>query len=614
MDKRLNITLIPKILFYWYITIFVSTEILSLLNLINSPLIILTNSIFFMSILLIFRQEFSNLLRQAFVIKSVSLYITILILILTFVQGFLSAPNTTDGMVRRLPIVMFWVQEQTLYQDIIRNGHDFMGPFAQYILLHLYIIFNGDRILFLSQWIAFIGVITLSLLISQKIGASSKSLPIILMLVVTLPIAVLGSNSIQTDMVTTVFVLFSVYFALNFLRNTTFINCVLVSIAIGLGILTKATFFLYLVLPLGLLLPVVFKLNKKLLIFGLISAFIIGVIQARFSEQSLRLYGELNGSGVIQGKSGYTNEIINPQVTFSNLLRNLILHLPFPVGKEEVEKWVSSIHAKMGLIMDDPRTNYYGTKFSVNPVIFPQEDRAGNPVHLSLILLAGVVIIFWHKKIKNNRQAVYLYALSIISLIIFSAILKWQPFHTRLLMPFFIVGSITSTLILSNFDKLKIFLNLLLVISVLLSLLLILFNVSKPFISYGLFYSYVKDLAPPLSSVPESVFTKDREENIFNARYYWYKPYKDVMEKTKEYQFPGTISFNLMDEFEYPMWYFLRKNNQSLRVVPYPKKTDETIIITTSKNPYNLEGYKTGCIKTEIDYGYACISKKLQSI
>lgn len=609
MDKILSITLIPKILFYWYITIFISTEILSLFNLINRPLIITINLFFLIFIAFFYKQEIINL-RQIFVKRNISLYITLLILILTFIQGFLSAPNTTDAMVRRLPIVMYWVQEQTLYQDTIRNGHDFMGPFAQYALLHLYIIFNGDRMLFLSQWIAFVGVITLSLLISQKIGVSFKLLPIILMLVVTLPIAVLESNSVQTDMVTTVFVLFSVYFALNFIKQPSLLNSILVSIAIGLGILTKATFFLYLVLPLGLLIPVIFKPSKKILIFGLISAIIIGVIQARFSEQSIRLYGELNGRGVIQGKSGYTNEVINTQVIFSNLLRNLILHIPFPVGKQVAESWVSYIHTKIGLIMDDPRTNYYDTKFSVNPVIFPQEDRAGNPIHLFLITLAGVVIIFKYKKIKGSRKAVYLYLLSIISLIIFSAILKWQPFHTRLLMPFFIVGSIVSISILSNFDRLKVFLNVLLAISILITLLLILFNVSKPYISYKSFYFYVKSLSPPLSAVPESVFTKNREEHMFNARYYWYKPYKEIMENTRQYKLPGTISFNLMDEFEYPMWYFLRKNNISLKVVPFSKRSDETIIITTAKNLPNLEGYKTKCIKTDIDYGYACISRK----
>lgn len=82
------------------------------------------------------------------------------------------------------------------------------------------------------------------------------------------------------------------------------------------------------------------------------------------------------------------------------------------------------------------------------------------------------------------------------------------------------------------------------------------------------------------------------------------------MKKAKAQQLSGTISFKLMDEFEYPMWYFLKKNDLSLKVIPYSKKTDDTIVISTSKDMYNSKGYKIECIKTEIEYGYACLSKR----
>lgn len=608
MNKRLDIAFIPKILFFWYITIFISTEILSFLNLINRPLIILINLIFLITNLFFFRQNITCLLRQLLTKKNFFFYIAAIILILTFIQGFFSAPNTTDAMVRRLPIVMYWVQEHTLYQDTIRNGHDFMGPFSEYILLHLYLIFNNDRILFLSQWTAFAGVIILSILISQKLGASSKIIGLIAIFVSTLPIVVLQATSVQTDMVTTILVLYSMYFALLFIDKPTFINCILLSCAVGLGILTKATYVLFIIISLGLVLFSLKKIIKKIFLFGILSLLIILVIQARFMEQNSRLYDGILGKGILQGKNGYTNELISPAVTFSNLLKNTIVQLPLPIGKQMIENFVINVHKKFGLRIDDPRTNFYDTRFDVKTVVIPQEDIVSNPIHLIIITLAGVLLLVSYKKVRHKDLAIAAYLLSITSFIIFSTILKWQPFHSRLLIPFFIIGSICSMIILFEIKKIRTYLNIMILSSTFLAILLISLNVSKPFISYNQFYPLIKDFALPLSSVPESVFTKDREKQLFNARYYWYKPYKEVMEVAKDRKLVGTVTFKLMDEFEYPMWYFLKKDKLTLRVLPYSEKKNDTVIISTSKTPFYLNGYSTECIKTEIEYGYVCIS------
>lgn len=610
MDKNSDITIIPKILFFWYITIFLSTEILSSLNFITRLSIILINVLFFVFNLIFFKQKIITLLKSLLIKKNIFVYIIIGILGLTFLQGFFSAPNTTDSMVRRLPIMMYWVQEHTLYQDIIRNGHDFMGPFAEYIFLHLYLIFDGDRMLFFSQWTAFVAIVVLSLMIAKRLGASSRIALYITLFISTLPIAVLQATSVQTDMVTTVMVLFSLYFALIFVKAPNLINCLMLSFAVGLGILTKATYLLYAICPLGILLPFFIRQWRTSLLFGALALFLIGIIQVRFIEQNLRLYGGVAGQGVLQGESGYTNELITPQIILLNLIKNLIVQLPFPIGKETVENWVIHLHETMGFVIDDPRTNFYDTKFSMNPIIFPQEDKTGNPIHLAIIVLAGVLLILKWRELKNKSLEVYLYLLIIISLLVFSAILKWQPFHTRLLMPFFIIGSITSVIIIFRFEKLMGYLNFFLTISIILPFILIILNVSKPFISYDSFYPFVKDLAPPLSSLPESFLTKNREKQYFNARYYWYKPYKEIMEKAKEKQLHGTVSFKLMDEFEYPMWYFLKKNELTFKVIPYSKIDNKTIIISTSKDPYSKDGYITQCIKTEIEYGYACLSIK----
>lgn len=612
MEKDARIFIIPKIIFFWYITIFISTEALSLLNLIDRSSVLSVNILFLIIIVVFFGKGLRMLFYSFLRAGKIQFFIISVILGLTFLQGFLSAPNTTDSMVRRLPIVMYWVQEQTLYQDTIRNGHDFMGPFSEYILLHLYLIFNSDRMLFFSQWLAFVATIVLSFRITRLLSVSSKMAAYVSLLVASLPIAVLQATSVQMDMVTTVMVLFSLYFAFIFKERPSFRNVLYLSFAIGLGILTKATYLIYVIFPVGIALSVIAdkkylsflpKEWKKFLIMGIASILLIGIIQVRFIEQNLRLFGSISGE---KGKSVYMNELITPQVIFSNLIRNLTVQLPFPVGKEVVEKGVDLIHEKIGISIDDSRINFFDVKFSVNPIIFPQEDRSGNPIHVMLIFMSGLFLMFKGNKLRKIPTVIYLYILSITSFFLFSAILKWQPFHSRLLMPFFIVGSIASVVILLQFKSWEKFLKIAIAGSVGLAFVLIVLNVSKPFLSYQPIYSYVKSLAPSLSAVPESIFTKKREKQYFNARYYWYKPYKEVMQKIEKNRW-GTITFKLMDEFEYPLWYFLKKYEIPLEVIPYAEKTINTIIISTSKDPYSTKGYLSECIKTEISYGYACL-------
>ena len=53
---------------------------------------------------------------------------------------------------------------------------------------------------------------------------------------------------------------------------------------------------------------------------------------------------------------------------------------------------------------------------------------------------------------------------------------------------------------------------------------------------------------------------------------------------------------------------FLKKYHLNLQVIPESQVSSKTIIISTSKLQYSRDGYTTKCIKTEIEYGYACLA------
>lgn len=603
-----SLKIIPKILIYWYITIFLSTEFFSYFNLIGRNWIVTVNIVFLIGVFIFYKNKLSVLIKELLQKRSRYAYVIYLILLLTFLQGFFSAPNTTDSMVYHLPRMMYWIQEQTLYQDVIRNDHDFMAPFAEYILLHIYLIFNGDRMLFISQWLAFLVTIVLCYLVAKQLDVEDKIARLVTLLVASLPIAVMQATSTQTDMIVAVTILLSVYFAFLFRKNPNLKNSLLVGFSIGLGFLTKAPFVFYVIMPFSLIITAIFKEKRQYIIYLLIAVLTIVIVQTRFISQNLHLYGNVAGQKLQGG--GFINELINGQVILSNLIRNIFLHIPVPIATNLVQGSIVYLHERIGLDLNDSRTTYFDTKFSVLPVIFPQEDIAGNPIQLALIFLTLIVLIGRFNKLKVWDLKIFIFFLVIISFVMFSTVLKWQPFHSRLQIPFFIIGSIAAIPILFQHKKLNRLLNYLVTISVTLAVVLIFLNVSKPFISYSYFYSYVKSFAPPLADVPQAFYIEPRDQQYFHARFYWYMPYKDIIEKLSEQKIEkGTITFKLMDGFEYPLWLFIKEKNLNFRVLPESKASKDTVILSTSENPFHLEEYKTDCVKTQINYGFACISR-----
>src|SRR3989339_865590 len=512
--KKLFLDTPVKGLLYWYIFIFFSTEILSNFKLLERGYI-LSGEITFWTVFLFFHRKRVLYSLRNINLGSKSLLFILILLLLTFIQGFLSAPSTTDSMVYHIPRVMYWIQEKTLFQDVIRNSHDYMAPFGEYILLHLYLIFGNDRMLFFSQWIAYVVSIYVIGLIGFQLGVSQKSIKLIRLFAATLPITVMQASSTQVDMVVTALLLICLHLSLFLKDHYLAKHSVLLGFVIALGFLTKATFAFYVLIPISVLFLSYYNKFKK-------SAFIIApvlliviILQFRFISQNFLLYG--NPLGVKFSEKGeeavYINEVISPFSMLSNLTRNLFVHLPFP---------------------------------------------------------------------------------------------------PRLEIPFFLVGGMSSIIILSQANKKRI-LHIWVALSGVLAIMIIILNVSRPYISYNLFYDLVKSFQPITASVPEAFYIKPREQQYFNARYYWYEPYIAITTLiAQKNNKDTTIAFDLPDGFEYPLWALMKKQNIKARIIPYSQIDDETVLVSSSVDPFTRIGYKTVCIESTIKYGYVCLSERIR--
>lgn len=597
-----------QVLLYWYSFVFLSTEVLSFFRILEVQYVIGLEIVFWLFIVYFSKRDIRDFFRTIH-FKSKLDYIPLVIAVLTFIQGIFSAPSTTDSMVYHLPRVVYWIQEQTVFQNIIVNPHDFKAPFGEYILTHLYFMTNSDRILFFSQWLAYICSIYLIGLIALQLGSSERLKQLVRILCATLPIAVMQASSTQIDMVLTLFVLMSLYISLIFRRQPTFGNALFLGVAIGLGILTKATFVIYMLLPIGILSTSVLKNPRKVIIPLTLAAFLALLIQMRFVSQNIQLYQSPMGQHIKQNGYVliYSNESFALSSMTSNLIKNIFTQVPFPLVNGPIQNIIIGIHRYMGVEVDDPRTTICcGVWFMVPTFIYPQEDIVANPFHLFLIGMTGCFLLIFRPK---NKFLSFLYILNIISFLVFSIYLKWQPFHSRLEIPFFMIGALLSVLILYPFRYGRYLINLSILFSILIAFAVIVLNVSRPFVSYKYFFDLVKPFSVSTTSVPETFYSRPRTIQYFNASPFWYNPYQQVTRLLRNDQ-KIEVTFDLMDDFEYPFWILMREKGIDFTVKPLRSFSDNAIILSTSKTMYKKEGYKTTCFKTTIDYGYACISQK----
>ena len=130
--------------------------------------------------------------------------------------------------------------------------------------------------------------------------------------------------------------------------------------------------------------------------------------------------------------------LIRRRVTISNLIRNASIHLQTPwrqVNQQTVAA-ITSLHRSLGLDANDPRASYRNTQFEITPY-YVHEDFAGNPWHLMLSFTA--VAVLGGVAIRRSDSTMLWYVGSIVAMCVLqSAILKWQPWNSRLQLPIFV--------------------------------------------------------------------------------------------------------------------------------------------------------------------------------
>ncbi len=368
--------------------------------------------------------------------------------------GIMSPPNTWDAMTYHLARVVHWMQSGSVaFYPTHIDRQLTLGPFAEQILLHLYLLSGVDRWSHLVQFAAMLGSVAGVVLIAREIGAGRLGQILTAVACFSLPMGVLQATSTQNDYVVSFCLVAFALFVIKNCSKPSLINSVIAGAALGLGVLTKSTAYLF-----GAPFAVWLVLSmfrrpamRRLLLFSLIPAVAL-IINLPHYARNISVYSSPLGATSVE-KFGYLNESHSPQVMISNISRNLALHVRTPIGllNNVVRSGLSGLHGAIRIDINDPGTTWTGAKFDTAGLSF-HEDTQGNGLQLLLLCAAVAVLAFRARGEKFRAWGTYLVAV-LCGGVLFATILKWQPWHSRLHLPLFVLSTPLVGLGLASLNK-----------------------------------------------------------------------------------------------------------------------------------------------------------------
>jgi hypothetical protein len=485
------------------------------------------------------------------------------ILFATLVIALAAPPNNWDSMTYHMARVANWAEHASVAHyptSIVRQLA--LSPWAEYAILNAQVLAGGsDRWAMLVQWTAFgVCAMTVSLLL-REMGYSRRTQYLGAMFVLTMPMALLQSTSTQNDLAAAAWVAAFVYFILHPKRDFLF-----AALALGLAVNTKGTAVL--VAPafaIG-----AWLLHRKTVGWGPATLRFVGiaalalVANLPFFARNTATFGSPAGEPKLVRV--VNSEVHDPMHMLSNVVRQMSIHWGTPIGRVTwgMEQAVIRAHSAVGLDASDPRTSY--TRFHI---LAPSnhEDEAPNPIHFWLIVAGCIVVLArWRRS-----PAVGFVIQLCIAFLLFSFVLKWQIWASRLQLPLLVLGGVAAA---AGFSSLLPSLRshrVLVAFLFLASLPWVFLNRSRPLLTFawdpsGPGYAPGTARSVLVNWLPaKSVLSEDRTSQMFINRKFLEKPYRSALASATSGHCATVGLITKEDSWEYPLHALARAEETPVR-------------------------------------------------
>ena len=479
--------------------------------------------------------------------------VIVLIGAVTLMIVLVAPPNTWDSMTYHMSRVMHWEQNRSVAfypTHIMRQLH--LNPGAEYAILHLQLLWGGDRLANLVQWLCMAGSLVGVSLIAKKLGADLRGQVFAALVCATMPMGILQASSTQNDYVVTFWLVCFISCGVSLVREErpTWTMWAGAGVGLGLAILTKATACL---IAFPFVIWIIFArlrqsrwraVPKLLLMAALCIAVNLG-----FWARNYRMYGSPIGptrEGRL-GEAGYINEAFGVRALASNVLRNIALHLATPYRPLDpfTTRTIEKLHKAIGADINDPRTTWPGEEFHI-PRLRNHETSAANPAHLVLIV-AALVLIFASPRLRRTPGLVAYVCAVAATFLLFCLCLKWQLWHARLHLPLFVISTpfVAFGFLRGRGVKLGTAIALILAIAAFPPLFK---NATRPILSRW------------------TIFSATRMQLYFVNRPTLTAPYLEACRILRERHCAKVGLILDEDEWEYPLWVILKSANEEVHL------------------------------------------------
>lgn len=509
--------------------------------------------------------------------------VLLVLLCLLFIQGLLYPPNNWDSLTYHMSRIMYWIGNESVdYFPTHILRHLYQPPFAEYFILNINVL-NGNDFLSNSVELFFLIQCLVVIYATLSMFQIARLLKLLaLFLAVTIPAVELQSTTTKNDIVCAFFVLSALFYTLKIFKNNSVNNSVFLGLSVGLGFITKGTAYVFMAPILAFygfyVLSVSLK-EKSIKPIGLGALAMVLALSLNIKHYS-RNYA-LNESFLniddTEAKA-YANEKMNGKLLFSNLIKNSGLHLGYPV-EEYCDTLIRKTHKAIGVSIDDKNLNYLGIPYQSARAAVTHEDYVTNTVHFILWVFAFFFLVFHFLFSKTrNKTEMIIVAVLVAQILLFTGYLKWQPWHTRLHIPIFILLVIPITMAC---QKAKWYRGIV--------------WVSMPLLLYCFIFYFLYNNLRPIQNNP--IYTKNlriddnRFKKYFANQLHLYPEYKAILEELYDSN-PKKVGLKMMD-WEYPLfnaYYYdhlklvaidVNNNTGSLS----QKNNDIDLIVSTSNSP-----------------------------
>jgi hypothetical protein len=347
--------------------------------------------------------------------EKLGLLCLVFILAVTLAIALVSPPNNVDSLLYHMARVVHWAQDHDLNHYATAYDHQlFMPIWAETAILHIRVLFGSDSISNLVQWFSFFGCIMAAGSISLIMGFSRKIQLLSAMFVATIPLALLEATSTQNDLVVA-FWLSCLGFLILYGQKHGFDwrTTVGIGAVTALGLLTKVTFYVYVVPAWVAILFIWFAHNPRRQVLARIGVCmgIVLCVNAGFWIRNTYTFGNPIGPNeFVSSSTAFTAQAydVGRQAAenqsadqgesleggyFSRLLsrekRMVVWNLAVPLAP--LRDRIPPVDSFLQAILDQEQYS------DLDGAIWNHEDTAGNPVHFILIgiaMLAVIVLVF----------------------------------------------------------------------------------------------------------------------------------------------------------------------------------------------------------------------------